>query len=189
MPASRFVDTLAIGGTNHAFASLPKISQQWSIAHLPFSLKILLENLVRHHDGENITDHHLEALATWDPATPSQQEIDFMPARVVLQDFTGVPCVVDLAAMRDAVVALGGKPEHINPQIPSELVIDHSVQVDAFGRADALDINNRLEFERNAETSLRATIGGTRCPCRTARPGARRPLTRPSGKASSFRWG
>lgn len=151
MPASHFLDTLAHDGTTHTFASLPKVSERWEVAHLPFSLKILLENLVRHHDGENVTDQHIQVLATWDPAKPSQQEINFMPARVVLQDFTGVPCVVDLAAMRDAVLALGGDPGQINPQIPSELVIDHSVQVDAFGRANALDINNRLEFERNSE--------------------------------------
>lgn len=151
MPASEFLDTLAHGGTSYTIASLPKVSKRWPIAHLPFSLKILLESLVRNHDGRNITDRHLEALATWDPAKRSDQEIDFMPARVVLQDFTGVPCVVDLAAMRDAVVALGGKPESINPQIPSELVIDHSIQVDSFGRTDAMDINSRLEFKRNFE--------------------------------------
>lgn len=151
MTASHFLDTLAHGGTTHTIASLPKVSDRWSIAHLPFSLKILLESLVRNHDGKNISDRHLEALATWDPGKPSDQEIDFMPTRVILQDFTGVPCVVDLAAMRDAVVALGGDPESINPQIPSELVIDHSIQVDSFGRSNAMDINSRLEFKRNFE--------------------------------------
>ncbi|MCO5159486.1 MAG: aconitate hydratase AcnA, partial [Aquamicrobium sp.] len=118
---------------------------------LPYSMKILLENLLRHEDGGNVLPAHIEAVATWDPKAEPDTEIAFMPARVVLQDFTGVPCVVDLAAMRDAVVRLGGKAAQINPQIPSELVIDHSVQVDVFGRPDALDINGRIEFERNRE--------------------------------------
>lgn len=151
MPASQFLDTIIVGGASYTYASLPKISARWNIDHLPYSLKILLENLARHHDGVSVEDRHLEAVARWNSSTSSDQEIDFMPARVVLQDFTGVPCVVDLAAMRDAISALGGKPHLINPQIPSELVIDHSVQVDAFGRPDALDINGRLEFERNIE--------------------------------------
>src|SRR3546814_8084212 len=94
---------------------------------------------------------HIEAVAKWDPKAEPDTEIAFMPARVVLQDFTGVPCVVDLAAMRDAVVKLGGQPDQINPLIPSELVIDHSVQVDVFGRPDALDLNGKIEFERNKE--------------------------------------
>ena len=94
---------------------------------------------------------HIEAVATWNASEESETEIAFMPARVVLQDFTGVPCVVDLAAMRDAVARLGGKASQINPLIPSELVIDHSVQVDVFGRPDALDLNGKIEFERNKE--------------------------------------
>nr|MBP7598757.1 aconitate hydratase AcnA [Pseudoxanthomonas sp.] len=115
-------------------------------------MKILLENLLRHEDGGiTVGKEHIEAVARWDAKAEPDTEIAFMPARVVLQDFTGVPCVVDLAAMRDAVGRLGGRPEQINPLIPSELVIDHSVQVDVFGRPDALDLNARIEFERNKE--------------------------------------
>ncbi|MGH8081013.1 MAG: aconitate hydratase AcnA, partial [Lysobacter sp.] len=116
------------------------------------SMKILLENLLRHEDGgATVGKEHIEAVAQWDAKKEPDQEIAFMPARVVLQDFTGVPCVVDLAAMRDAVGKLGGNAKQINPLIPSELVIDHSVQVDVFGRPDALDLNGKIEFERNKE--------------------------------------
>ena len=145
-------DHLTINGRRYAFHSLPRLAAHFAIDHLPYSLKILLENLLRHEDGgQTVGPDHIQALAQWDPAAEPSVEIAFMPARVVLQDFTGVPCVVDLAATRDAVVALGGRPEQINPQIPSELVIDHSVQVDAFGSDDALDINGRIEFERYTE--------------------------------------
>ena len=142
---------LDVGGRRYAYASLPALGKQFDIARLPYSMKILLENLLRNEDGETVTGRHIEAVAKWDPKAEASTEIAFMPARVVLQDFTGVPCVVDLAAMRDAVVRLGGRPEQINPQIPSELVIDHSVQVDVFGRPDALDLNGKIEFERNKE--------------------------------------
>ena len=118
---------------------------------LPYTLKILLENLLRHEDGENITAEDIRALASWDPKAEPDREIAFTPARVILQDFTGVPAVVDLAAMRDAVVKLGGKASMINPLSPAELVIDHSVQVDNFGTRDALAANNAIEFERNKE--------------------------------------
>ena len=118
---------------------------------LPYTLKILLENLLRFEDGENITAADITALANWDPAVEPDREISFTPARVVLQDFTGVPAVVDLAAMRDAVVKLGGKAQRINPLSPAELVIDHSVQVDHFGTRDALARNTAIEFERNQE--------------------------------------
>jgi len=118
---------------------------------LPYTLKILLENLLRFEDGANITAEDIKALASWDPKAEPDREIAFTPARVILQDFTGVPAVVDLAAMRDAVVKLGGKAEMINPLSPAELVIDHSVQVDNFGTADALKKNNAIEFERNQE--------------------------------------
>jgi aconitate hydratase len=118
---------------------------------LPYTLKILLENLLRFEDGENITAADITALANWDPKAQPDREISFTPARVVLQDFTGVPAVVDLAAMRDAVVKLGGKAAMINPLSPAELVIDHSVQVDHFGTKDALARNNAIEFERNQE--------------------------------------
>src|SRR5712675_1815509 len=118
---------------------------------LPFSLKILLENLLRNEDGANITAGHVNALAQWDPHKRPDTEIQFTPARVILQDLTGVPAVVDLAAMREAMQALGGDPGKINPLIPAELVIDHSVVADVFGRPDAFRRNAELEFERNAE--------------------------------------
>jgi len=118
---------------------------------LPFTLKILLENLLRHEDGANITADDITALANWDPTAEPSREIAFTPARVILQDFTGVPAVVDLAAMRDAVVRLGGAASAINPLSPAELVIDHSVQVDNYGTATALALNNAIEFERNKE--------------------------------------
>jgi aconitase A len=118
---------------------------------LPYTLKVLLENLLRHEDGANITADDIMALANWDPHAEPDREISFTPARVILQDFTGVPAVVDLAAMRDAVVKLGGKASMINPLSPAELVIDHSVQVDNFGTAQSLSQNNAIEFERNQE--------------------------------------
>lgn len=143
---------LDVGGKRYDYFSLPKLGQRFDISRLPYSMKILLENLLRHEDGGvTVGKDHIEAVATWDPKAEPETEIAFMPARVVLQDFTGVPCVVDLAAMRDAVVKLGGSPEQINPQIPSELVIDHSVQVDVFGKPDALDLNGKIEFQRNQE--------------------------------------
>ncbi|MBJ6980611.1 aconitate hydratase AcnA [Luteimonas sp. MC1572] len=145
-------DVLDVNGRSYTFASLARLGQRFDLARLPYSMKILLENLLRHEDGGmTVGTHHIEAVATWDPKAEPDTEIAFMPARVVLQDFTGVPCVVDLAAMRDAVTRLGGSPSQINPLIPSELVIDHSVQVDVFGRADALDLNGKIEFERNKE--------------------------------------
>ena len=118
---------------------------------LPFSLKILLENLLRNEDGANITAEHVNALAHWDPSKKPDTEIQFTPARVILQDLTGVPAVVDLAAMREAMQALGGDPTKINPLIPAELVIDHSVVADVFGRPDAFRRNVEIEFERNQE--------------------------------------
>ncbi|MEL7374500.1 MAG: aconitate hydratase AcnA, partial [Pseudomonadota bacterium] len=121
------------------------------VDRLPFSLKILLENLLRHEDGRDVTRDDILALASWDPKAEPATEISFTPARVILQDFTGVPAVVDLAAMRDAVVKLGGSADAINPLSPAELVIDHSVQVDNYGAANALDLNNRIEFQRNKE--------------------------------------
>ena len=148
---------LEVQGRTYTYASLPRLGERLppgsaqSVARLPYSMKILLENLLRHEDGITVLPAHIEAVASWDPKAEPDTEIAFMPARVVLQDFTGVPCVVDLAAMRDAVVRLGGDASQINPLIPSELVIDHSVQVDVFGKADALDINGRIEFERNRE--------------------------------------
>jgi aconitate hydratase len=143
---------LDVNGKSYTYCSLPKLGETFDLARLPYSMKILLENLLRHEDGGvTVGRNHIEAVASWDPKAAPDTEIAFMPARVVLQDFTGVPCVVDLAAMRDAVARLGGNADQINPLIPSELVIDHSVQVDVYGRADALDLNGKIEFERNRE--------------------------------------
>ncbi len=121
------------------------------LARLPFSLRILLENLLRHEDGRTVTMDDIRFLASWDPQAEPSREIAYMPARVLMQDFTGVPAVVDLAAMRDAMKTLGGDPEKINPLQPAELVIDHSVQVDEFGTVRAYDLNAALEFQRNRE--------------------------------------
>ncbi|MFN0138167.1 MAG: aconitate hydratase AcnA [Phycisphaerae bacterium] len=121
------------------------------ISALPYSIRVLLEAVLRNVDGFSVLEDHVKALANWNPAKPGDQEIPFKCARVVLQDFTGVPCVVDLAAMRSAMVALGGDPKKINPIIPVDLVIDHSVQVDHYGSASALDLNAKLEFHRNLE--------------------------------------
>ncbi|TVQ38334.1 MAG: aconitate hydratase AcnA [Wenzhouxiangella sp.] len=145
-------DSFDADGKRFGFYSLKKLSEQHdSVNRLPYSLKILLENLLRHEDGINITADDIAGLANWDPKSEPDTEISFTPARVVLQDFTGVPAIVDLAAMRDAMKKLGGNPNRINPLSPAELVIDHSVQVDNYGRADALDLNNQIEFQRNKE--------------------------------------
>ncbi len=145
--------TLTVGEDSVDFFSLPALEAAGfpGVSRLPFSLKILLENLLRREDNGFVKADDIRALAAWDLKAPSEKEISFMPARVLLQDFTGVPCVVDLAAMRDGVVALGGRPELVNPLQPVELVIDHSVQVDHFGRADALQLNSELEYQRNRE--------------------------------------
>jgi len=144
-------DTLEVNGKQYAFASLAKLGQRFDLKRLPYAMKILLENLLRHEDGVDVTSKEIEAVATWDAKKEPDTEISFMPARVVLQDFTGVPCVVDLAAMRDAVVKLGGDATQINPLAPAELVIDHSVQVDVFGSESALEKNVEIEFQRNQE--------------------------------------
>jgi aconitate hydratase len=145
--------SLDSGGRSVDYYSLPKFAEsaRVDISRLPYSLKILLENLLRNEDGKNVKRDDILALAHWDPKAKPSAEVAFFPARVVLQDFTGVPAVVDLAAMRDAVSEMGGEPSRINPLFPSELVIDHSVQVDAFGSRDALSINAKLEFHRNRE--------------------------------------
>ncbi len=144
-------EPLAVNGTDYTIFSLGLLGQQFDLSRLPFSMKILLENLLRCEDGVAVTRTAIEAVAGWNAQAEPSVEIAFMPARVVLQDFTGVPCMVDLAAMRDAVVRLGGSVDNINPLIPAELVIDHSVQVDSFGQRDSLDINGRIEFSRNRE--------------------------------------
>ncbi|MFP5364289.1 MAG: aconitate hydratase [Thermoleophilia bacterium] len=142
---------LQVGARTIEIFRLDALASRFDIARLPFSLKILLENLLRTEGNGSVTAADIEALAGWDPAAEPSQEIAFSPARVVMQDFTGVPAVVDLAAMRDAMADMGGDPAMINPLVPAELVIDHSVQVDAFGTRDAFTRNAEREFERNEE--------------------------------------
>src|ERR687893_206184 len=142
---------LEVGGRAYEIYSLEALQSRYDVARLPFSLKVLLENLLRNEDGVGVRAGDIEALATWDAKADPSKEIAFTPARVLLQDFTGVPCVVDLAAMRDAMADMGGDPAAINPLVPVELVIDHSVQVDAFGSPQAFRINAEKEFERNEE--------------------------------------
>jgi aconitate hydratase len=142
--------TLTVGGRDYEIFRLDAV-KDGHVARLPYSLKILLENLLRHEDGRDVTRDDILALANWAPKADPSTEISFTPSRVILQDFTGVPAVVDLAAMRDAVVKLGGSAEDINPLSPAELVIDHSVQIDHYGAADALDLNTKIEFQRNKE--------------------------------------
>ncbi|GLY67677.1 aconitate hydratase AcnA [Amycolatopsis taiwanensis] len=141
-------DTLKVGDASYEVFRLNAVD---GAQRLPYSLKILLENLLRTEDGANITADHIRALAGWDPSADPSIEIQFTPARVVMQDFTGVPCVVDLATMREAVAELGGDPDKVNPLAPAELVIDHSVIIDVFGRADAFERNVEIEYERNRE--------------------------------------
>jgi aconitate hydratase len=142
--------TLEVGAQKYQILSLGALKSH-NVDRLPFSLKILLENLLRFEDGVNVTRADIEALLKWDPKATPSYEIAFTPARVIMQDFTGVPCVVDLAAMREAIVKLGGDPQKVNPLAPAELVIDHSVQVDEYGTADSLQHNNEIEFQRNGE--------------------------------------
>src|SRR5215217_4949558 len=143
--------TLSVGDRNYEIYRLDALQAEHDVARLPFSLKILLENLLRNEDGETIRADDVVALARWDARAQPSKEIAFTPARVVMQDFTGVPAVVDLAAMRDAMAELGGGPARINPLVPAELVIDHSVQVDAFGTPQAFARNAEREYERNSE--------------------------------------
>jgi len=143
--------TLGVGGKDYEIFRLDALEAKHKVSRLPYSLKVLLENLLRHEDGVTITARDIEALADWDPKAEPSKEIAFTPARVLMQDFTGVPAVVDLAAMRDAMKQLGGNPEKINPLSPAELVIDHSVQVDYYASAQALQKNGEKEFERNRE--------------------------------------
>ncbi|AMO61680.1 aconitate hydratase 1 [Mycolicibacterium phlei] len=141
-------DSLKVGDSSYEIYRLDAVS---GTEKLPYSLKVLAENLLRTEDGANVTKEHIEAIANWDPTAEPSVEIQFTPARVVMQDFTGVPCVVDLATMREAVAALGGDPEKVNPLAPAELVIDHSVILDFFGRPDAFERNVELEYQRNGE--------------------------------------
>ncbi|MBB2990525.1 aconitate hydratase [Mycolicibacterium iranicum] len=141
-------DTLKVGDNSYEIYRLDAVP---GMEKLPYSLKVLAENLLRTEDGANITKEHIEAIANWDPEAEPSIEIQFTPARVLMQDFTGVPCIVDLATMREAVASLGGDPDKVNPLSPAEMVIDHSVILDVFGRADAFERNVELEYERNGE--------------------------------------
>jgi len=142
---------LDVGGKSYEMYRLSALESDYKVSRLPYSMKVLLENLLRNENGKDVTADDIKAVAQWDPKIEPDQEIAFTPARVILQDFTGVPCVVDLAAMRDAMSKLGGDPSKINPQVPVELVIDHSVMVDKAGTDDALDLNAKIEFNRNKE--------------------------------------
>ncbi|MEY4742672.1 MAG: hypothetical protein RIR34_11, partial [Actinomycetota bacterium] len=140
-------DLLKVGDKSYRYFNLNSVDAKT----LPFSLKVLLENLLRTEDGANITAEHINALVNWDPSVEPDTEIQFTPARVIMQDFTGVPCIVDLATMREAVAELGGDPKRINPLAPAEMVIDHSVVIDVAGSADAFQKNVEFEYARNGE--------------------------------------
>ncbi|HWY94749.1 MAG TPA: aconitase family protein, partial [Steroidobacteraceae bacterium] len=152
--------TLKVGAQQYDILSLAAL-KPLNVDRLPFSLKVLLENLLRFEDGVNVTKSDIEALLKWDPKALPSHEIAFTPARVIMQDFTGVPCIVDLAAMREAIVKLGGDPQKVNPLAPAELVIDHSVQVDEYGAANSLQHNNEIEFKRNGERYMFLRWGQT----------------------------
>jgi aconitate hydratase len=145
---------LKVGNQVYNYYSLRKLPDQKAIDRLPMSLKILLENLLRHEDDQTVKKADIEAILKWNPSLQSDKEISFMPARVLLQDFTGVPCAVDLAVMRDAIVRMGGNPKKINPLQPVDLVIDHSVQVDYAGTTNAFKLNSDFEYKRNNERYL-----------------------------------
>src|SRR5258706_15916773 len=157
--AQKYVDsfgtrkTLRVGGESYDIFRLDHLEKAGfaNISRLPVSLKVLLENLLRQEDNHHVNQGDIEALAKWNPKVKSEKEIAFMPARVLMQDLTGVPAVVDLAAMREAMKRLGGDPKKINPLAPVDLVIDHSVQVDFFGSSDAFHKNSTIEYERNSE--------------------------------------
>ena len=140
--------TLEVGDNSYQIYRLDAVP---GTEKLPYSLKVLAENLLRNEDGSNITKDHIQAIAQWDPKAEPSIEIQYTPARVVMQDFTGVPCIVDLATMREAVADLGGDPDKVNPLAPADLVIDHSVIADLFGRADAFERNVEIEYQRNGE--------------------------------------
>src|SRR3989442_10692010 len=142
-------DTLEVSGREYEIFRLNALQASHDVARLPYSLKVLLENALRLEDGESVTPENVEAIATWDATAEPSAEIPFQPARVLMQDFTGVPALVDLAAMRDAIEELGGDASTIDPLGPVELIIDHSVQVDAFGSPRAFDINPDRDHGRN----------------------------------------
>src|SRR5438270_5949667 len=143
---------LTVAGRSFEIFRLDALEQRgFAIGSLPYSLKILLENLLRREDGRTVRAEEIERLARWNPTKLPDDEIAFMPARVLMQDFTGVPAVVDVAAMRDALAEMGADPSKANPLMPADLVIDHSVQVDEYGTKDSFNINALLEFQRNRE--------------------------------------
>jgi aconitate hydratase A / 2-methylisocitrate dehydratase len=144
-------DTLEVSGSDYEIYRLDALQSDYDVARLPYSIKVLLENALRLEDGDSVTRDHIETIAKWDAKAEPSEEIPFQPARVLMQDFTGVPALVDLAAMRDAMEELGGSPEVIDPLVPVDLIIDHSVQVDAFGNPRAFDINADRDYERNGE--------------------------------------
>jgi aconitate hydratase A / 2-methylisocitrate dehydratase len=144
-------DTLRVGGTEYEIHRLDALQEKFDVARLPYSLKVLLENVLRLEDGQSVTAEDVDAIATWDARAEPSVEIPFQPARVLMQDFTGVPAIVDLAAMRDAMDELGGDATAIDPLVPVDLIIDHSVQVDAFGNARAFEVNAERDYERNGE--------------------------------------
>src|SRR2546427_3864609 len=144
-------DTLEVSGREYEIFRLNALQASHDVARFPYSLKVLLENALRLEDGESVTRQNVEAIATWDATAEPSAEIPFQPARVLMQDFTGVPALVDLAAMRDAIEELGGDASTIDPLVPVDLIIDHSVQVDAFGSPRAFDINADRDYERNGE--------------------------------------
>jgi aconitate hydratase len=144
--------TLTVDGKTYNYFSLPEAAKSiGDISRLPFSLKVLLENVLRFEDGRSYRVEDAKAIAGWLPSGHSEKEVPFRPARILMQDFTGVPAVVDLAAMRDGITKLGGEPRRVNPLVPVDLVIDHSVMVDVSGRPDALKQNVDIEFQRNGE--------------------------------------
>src|SRR6201995_3274346 len=144
--------TLTVQGKNYEYFSLPEAAKTLGdISRLPVSLKVLLENVLRFEDGTSYKGDDAKAIAAWLPSAHSEKEVPFRPARILMQDFTGVPAVVDLAAMRDGITRLGSDPRKVNPLVPVDLVIDHSVQIDVFARPDALAKNVDIEFERNGE--------------------------------------
>ncbi|MBS1891867.1 MAG: aconitate hydratase, partial [Actinobacteria bacterium] len=143
--------TLEVGGRAYEIFRLDALQERFDVARLPYSIKVLLENVLRLEDGVSVSADDVEAIASWDAAAEPSVEIPFQPARVLMQDFTGVPAVVDLAAMRDAMDEIGGDPKAINPLVDVDLVIDHSVQVDAFGNDRAFAVNAGFDFKRNRE--------------------------------------
>ena len=142
--------TLEVGEKSYDIFRLSAVP---GMEKLPYSLKVLGENLLRNEDGKNVTREHIEAIANWDPKAEPSTEIQFTPARVIMQDFTGVACIVDLATIRDAVVALGGDADQVNPLNPAEMVIDHSVIIEAFGNSEAFEDNVEIEYQRNDAVS------------------------------------